>query len=38
MGDKFCTTFSIIIYSETSLNQPALGPKNIAGLEGCPVL
>jgi hypothetical protein len=25
-------------YSETSLNQPALGPKNMAGLEGWPFL
>jgi hypothetical protein len=25
-------------YSETSLNQPALGPKNMAGSEGWQVL
>jgi hypothetical protein len=29
---------TIHIYSETSLNQPALGPKNMAGLEEWPVL
>jgi hypothetical protein len=27
-----------IQYSETSLNWPALGPKNMASLEGWPVL
>jgi hypothetical protein len=26
------------VYSETSLNWPALGPKKLAGLEGWPVL
>jgi hypothetical protein len=28
----------IIQYSETSLNRPVLGTKNMAGLEGLPVL
>jgi hypothetical protein len=30
--------FIKIIYSETSQNRPALGPKIMAGLEGWPVL
>jgi hypothetical protein len=40
---KYQKLFSFVlkikkIYSETSQNRPALGPKNMASLEGWPVL